>query len=223
MTEAAVDRSPDQPRHAARQVLAAHRSRQLLDAAARLMQRDGSEAVSMQALAAEAGVSVGLIYRYFGSKDEILLKVITQVLDAFAVEVPAAIDAAGEDPVRRLAAAFAAYCRVIDEYRHAAVLTYRESKALAPAGRTRIKQLEVETSQPLRDTIRAGVKQGLLVADDPDLIAYDLLLLAHSWALKHWYFGQTKTLDSYITAQLSLALRSMLPPAELRKYRDLLQ
>ena len=212
----------DQPQDAARRTLAAQRSRQLLDAAARLMEREGSEAVSMQALAAEAGVSVGLIYRYFGGKDDILLAVITQVLDAFASEVPAAIAGAGEDPVRQLAAAFGAYCRVIDEHRHAAVLTYRESKSLDAAGRERIKQLEVETSQPLRATIRAGVGAGVLVADDPDLVAYNLLLLAHSWALKHWYFEQTKTLDSYIAAQLSLALRAVLPAERQRDYSDLL-
>ena len=79
------------PPDAARQTLVEQRSRQLLDAAARLMERDGSEAVSMQALAAEAGVSVGLIYRYFGSKDDILLAVITDVLAAFATAVPAAV------------------------------------------------------------------------------------------------------------------------------------
>lgn len=217
MPDAAVD-----PQDLARQVLAEHRSRQLLDAAARLMEREGSEAVSMQALAAEAGVSVGLIYRYFGSKDDILLAVIMQVLDAFAAQVPAAIEAAGEDPVRRLAAAFSAYCRVIDEHRHAAVLTYRESKSLDAAGRARIKQLEVETSQPLREAVRAGVEAGVFEASDPDLVAYNLLLLAHSWALKHWYFEQTKTLDSYITAQLALALRAILAPSRSRAYTDLI-
>lgn len=217
MTEAATD-----PQDVARQTLAEHRSRQLLDAAARLMEREGSEAVSMQALAAEAGVSVGLIYRYFGSKDDILLAVITQVLDAFSEQVPVAIEAAGPDPVRRLAAAFSACCHVIDEYRHAAVLTYRESKSLDAAGRERIKRLEVETSQPLRDAVRTGVEAGVFVADDADLVAYNLLLLAHSWALKHWYFEQTKTLDSYIRAQLALTLRAIVAPAHKRKYADLL-
>lgn len=210
------------PRDAARRTLAEHRSRQLLEAAARLMEREGSEAVSMQALAKEAGVSVGLIYRYFGSKDDILLAVITDVLDAFATEVPAAVEQAGDDPVRRLAAAFTAYCRAIDTHRHAAVLTYRESKHLDEAGRKRIKQLEVETSEPLRATIREGVKAGKLVADDPDLVAYNLLLLAHAWALKHWYFEQTKTLDSYIRGQLALALRAILAEGVEGGYRDLL-
>jgi AcrR family transcriptional regulator len=210
------------PPAAARQALVEHRSRQLLDAAARLMERDGSEAVSMQALAAEAGVSVGLIYRYFGSKDDVLLAVITDVLDAFAAAVPAAVEEAGEDPVRRLAAAFAAYCRVIDSHRHAAVLTYRESKSLDEAGRDRIKRLEVETSEPLRAAVRDGVEAGKLVAADPDLVAYNLLLLAHAWALKHWYFEQTRTLDSYIRDQLALALRAILADGLGEAYADLL-
>lgn len=217
MTAEALD-----PQRAARRTLAEQRSRQLLEAAARLMEREGSEAVSMQALATEAGVSVGLIYRYFGSKDDILLAVITDVLDAFAARVPAAIEDAGEDPVRQLSAAFAAYCRVIDEHRHAAVLTYRESKSLDEEGREQIKQREVETSQPLRDAIGAGIACGRLVAADPDLVAYNLLLLAHAWALKHWYFERTMSLDAYTNAQLALALRAVLAPGLEQEYGDLL-
>ncbi|WP_040791759.1 TetR/AcrR family transcriptional regulator [Nocardia paucivorans] len=210
------------PHDAARRARAAQRSRQLLTAAARLMEREGSEAVSMQALAAEAGVSVGLIYRYFGSKDEVLYAVILDVLDAFAAAVPAAVAAAGDDPVRRLAAAFTAYCHVINEHRHAAVLTYRESKSLDEAGRERIKQLEIETSQPLRQAVRDGVDAGLLTTSDPDLVAYNLLLLAHAWALKHWYFQRTMSLDSYIDAQLALALRAVIVPDHIDRYTDLL-
>jgi hypothetical protein len=148
--------------------------------------------------------------------------VIVQVLDAFAVQVPQAIDAAGDDPVRRLAAAFTAYCTVIDEHRHAAVLTYRESKSLDEAGRERIKRLEVETSQPLRDVVREGVESGLLRASEPDLVAYNLLLLAHAWALKHWYFEKTMTLRAYIDAQLALALSAVVAPTSRRRYADLL-
>lgn len=207
---------------AARAAGAAVRSRQILDAAARLMEHRGSESVSMQALAQEAGVSVGLIYRYFGGKDEVLLAVIVEVLNAFAVDVPAAMTDAGDDPVRRLAAAFDAYCRVIDRYRHAAVLTYRESNTLSADGREQIKRLEVETSQPLRDAVREGVAAGLLVADDPDLVAYNLLLLAHSWALKHWYFERTMTLERYIAAQRTLMLGAVLRPDRRAAYADLM-
>ncbi|MGB3697943.1 MAG: TetR/AcrR family transcriptional regulator [Gordonia sp. (in: high G+C Gram-positive bacteria)] len=210
------------PDVAAREARAAHRSRQLLDAAARLMEKTGSEAVSMQALAAEAGVSVGLIYRYFGSKDAVLLAVITDVLDQFEVQVPEAIAAAGTDPVRRVAAAFVAYCRVIDSRRHAALLTYRESNALDAQGRRRIKELEVATMQPLRQAIADGIEDGRIIAPHPDLVAYNLLLLAHAWALKHWYFERTLDFAGYTRAQLALSLRSLIAPQFVEEYADLL-
>ena len=210
------------PADAARQARAEHRSSQLLDAAARLMERDGSHAVSMQAVAAEAGVSVGLIYRYFGGKDDLLLAVIVGVLDSFAEQVPAAVEAAGDDPVHRLAAAFRSYCEVIDERRHAAVLTYRETKSLDDTGRARIKDLEVQTSEPLRAALRDGVEAGLFSVPDLELAAYDLLLLAHAWALKHWYFERTLSLDTYVQRQLALLLKGIIEPRHRRKYAALL-
>lgn len=210
------------PATAARQARAEHRSAQLLEAAARLMERDGSHAVSMQAVASEAGVSVGLIYRYFGGKDDLLLAVIVGVLDSFAAQVPAAVEAAGDDPVHRLAAAFRTYCEIIDQRRHAAVLTYRETKSLDENGRARIMELEVQTSEPLREALRDGVDAGLFDVPDIELAAYDLLLLAHAWALKHWYFERSQSLDSYVQRQLALMLKAILEPKHRKRYTELL-
>lgn len=201
---------------------AERRSAQLLDAAARLMERDGSQSVSMQAVADEAGVSVGLIYRYFGGKDDLLMSVIVDVLDSFAERVPKAVLAAGEDPVLALAAAFRAFCEVIDENRHAAVLTYRETKSLSAESRVRLKDLEVATSAPLREQLRAGVEQGAFREIDVELVAYNLLLTAHGWALKHWYFERTGNIDTYVTTQTSLFLHALLTSRARRRYAALL-
>jgi TetR/AcrR family transcriptional regulator, cholesterol catabolism regulator len=222
MSSAPTATLPD-PDEAARLTRAQRRSEQLLTAAARLMERDGSQAVSMQAVAEEAGVSVGLIYRYFGGKDDLLLAVIVDVLDAFSTRVPDAIEAAGANPVERLAAAFRAYCEVIDEHRHAAVLTYRESKSLSEAGRERIKELEVATSEPLRAVLREGIDAGELVDVDVELVSYDLLLMAHGWALKHWYFERTLGLEDYVSKQTALALSALVQPRRRRSYRRLLE
>lgn len=207
------------PDEAARLTRAERRSEQLLAAAAKLMERAGSQGVSMQAVAEEAGVSVGLIYRYFGGKEDLLLAVIVDVLEAFSTAVPEAIEAAGDDPVERLVAAFRSYCEVIDAHRHAAVLTYRESKSLSPEGREKIKELEVQTSEPLRQVIREGVAAGVLTTEDSDLVAYNLLLLAHAWALKHWYFEQSLTFDEYVRKQTTLTLSALIEPRRRRTYR----
>src|SRR5699024_12034605 len=117
------------PEQAAQAARSQARVRQLLDAAARLMITSGSQGVSMQAVAKEANVSVGLIYRYFASKHELVKGVIVGVLDDMAVHVPAATQQVA-DPVRQLASALDAFIRVIDDHRTAVLLTYRESQNL---------------------------------------------------------------------------------------------
>ena len=136
--------------------------------------------------------------------------------------MPRAIDAAGDDPVERLAAAFRGYCEVIAAHRHAAVLTYRESKTLGSSGRKRIKALEVATSEPLRQVIADGCMSGRLAVADADLLTYDLLLLAHGWALKHWYFERTRSFDEYVRGQTALVLSAAVAPRYRRRYQHLL-
>ncbi|WP_236863985.1 TetR/AcrR family transcriptional regulator [Brevibacterium daeguense] len=187
-----------------------------MNAAAALMQTRGSTSVSMQSIAAEAGVSVGLLYKYFSNKEEILLAAISQVLNDFTVRVPQAIGGI-EDPVERTIAAFRAFCEAVDDQRRAVVLTYRESRALSQAGLDEIKRREIETLQPLRQAVDDAVRAELLVPADAELFAYDLLILAHSWALKHWYFqSRDLGLDDYIALQTRTIIGAALS-AEARR------
>ncbi|GGC99627.1 TetR family transcriptional regulator [Tersicoccus solisilvae] len=197
------------------------RRRQLLTAAARLMAEHGSPNVSMQAVADEAGVSVGLIYRYFGGKQDLLQAVIVSVLESFAARVTEAI---GDepDPVRRIAAAFAGYCDVIADEREAALLAYRESKSLDPAGRHALMELEIQTAQPLVAAVTDAVDAGLIRAVNVPVFAYQLLMTAHSWALKHWYFGTRIAHADFVADHTALALSAVLRPETRDRYADLL-
>jgi len=185
------------------------RRRQLLDAAVAVMQRTGFHQMSMQALADEAQVSVGLIYKYFGGKDDILLAAILDILEAFRDQLQPAMDAVGDDPIERLRAGFCRYVEVVDANRDAVVLTYRESRTLTVEGRERIKELEVTTADPLRAAIDAGVAAGTLDCDDVDLVVYDLVMVGHMWALKHWRFRDRYTAEQYADAQLDLCLAAL--------------
>lgn len=51
---------------------AAQRRRQIIEATVRVMARTGFDGASIQAIAAEAGLSAGLLHHHFGSKAEIL-------------------------------------------------------------------------------------------------------------------------------------------------------
>lgn len=209
------------PEEAARAALSDARRRQILRAAVPLMERSGSPGVSMQAIAHEAGVSVGLIYRYFTSKQELVQAVTEGVLDDMAQLLAEALEPE-EDPVRQIADAFAAYCTVIRDNRQAVMLTYRESNTLDDAGRSVVKELEVRTVEPLRHAVDAAVGQGLLRPIHAELFAYDLLTVAHSWALKHWYFAPRMSFEQFLRAQTALLLSTAILPEHRGRYPDLL-
>ncbi|OHV04122.1 TetR/AcrR family transcriptional regulator [Mycobacterium talmoniae] len=207
---------------AVRAARASSRRRQLLDAAVTVMSKTGFHQMSMQDLATEANVSVGLIYKYFSGKEDLLLATIVRILDAFRDQLAPVMDAAGDDVVEQLAAGIRRYIEIVDENLDAVVLTYRESRTLGPAGRAQIKELEIATAAPLRAAIETGVADGTFTTVDVDLMVFDIMLLAHGWALKHWHFGAVYCLEDYIDRQTRYLLSSLLPPRRHGDYPQLL-
>jgi AcrR family transcriptional regulator len=209
-TTAAARLADRDDEHAAR---VQRRTRQILQAATRLMQESGFHAMSMQSVADAANMSVGLIYKYFGNKEDVLRAVIVDILEDFRDQVPAAMQAAGDDPVQRFSTGFRVFCQVVDAKRDATILTYRESKTLSPAGRRELMRLELETTEPIRQAVRDGVAAGVFGQVDVDLVVHNTLLVAHGWALKHWHLRRRFSLEEYIDAELELLLASMRPAA----------
>ncbi|MBS4728506.1 TetR/AcrR family transcriptional regulator [Mycobacterium sp. SM1] len=209
-------------RDAVRAARSSSRRRQMLDAAVKVMGKTGFHQMSMQDLAAEANVSVGLIYKYFGGKEDLLLATIVRIQDAFRDQLAPAMDAAGDDIVERLAAGIRRYIEIVDENLDAVVLTYRESRTLDPAGRAQIKELEISTAAPLRAAIEAGIAEGIFRDADVDLVVFNIMLLAQGWALKHWHFGPIYNVDQYIRLQTAIVLHSLIRYERHKDYAHLL-
>ncbi|OBB92542.1 TetR/AcrR family transcriptional regulator [Mycobacterium sp. 852002-40037_SCH5390672] len=208
---------------AVRAARASSRRRQVLDAAVKVMGRNGFHQMSMQDLATEAKVSVGLIYKYFGGKEDLLLATIVRILDVFRDQLTPVIQAAGDDVVDQLTAGVRRYIEIVDENLDGVVLTYRESRTLGVPGRTQIKDLEIATAAPLHAVIEAGIAQGVFRGVDVDLTVFDIMLLAHGWALKHWHFGPIYSVDQYIALQTSHVLTGLIAGDRRADYAHVLK
>jgi AcrR family transcriptional regulator len=95
-----------------RRMSAAARREQLLDAAAALVV--GGESLTMEGLAAAAGVSKALPYRHFGNADEVLAALHDRELARLAARVRAALEPDGAAD-ERLAAGVHAFFDVVAE------------------------------------------------------------------------------------------------------------
>jgi AcrR family transcriptional regulator len=97
---------------------AAARRDHLLAAAARLVRQGGWTALSMQGLAAAAGVSRQLVYEHFGSAEELSVATLTHLFER-AYEATAAIVRGGREPAATLAAAYDVFLDLPAEERRA--------------------------------------------------------------------------------------------------------
>lgn len=88
--------------------------RVILDAAVRVFARQGFHACRVSDIADEAGVAYGLVYHYFGSKDEVLDTLFLERWDIM-------LDAMAEIDARDIAARdklYAVTAFIVDSYRH---------------------------------------------------------------------------------------------------------
>ncbi len=103
--------SPAEARPVRRRLSSASRRELLLVAALEEFGRRGFHLTQMEHVAAAAGVSKGLLYQHFPSKEELFTAVCTAIVDDFTARFAAAVDEA-ETPVDRVRAAV----RVILDY-----------------------------------------------------------------------------------------------------------
>jgi AcrR family transcriptional regulator len=89
----------------------AARRQQILDAASTCFIRNGFHVTSMQDVIAEAGLSVGAVYRYFRSKNEI----IEAIAEGYSLQIGGVLESALGDPDRALVEVMAAALDVIDD------------------------------------------------------------------------------------------------------------
>ena len=191
------------------EILVKNRRAQIVGGAVELFSEQGYYKTTVQDVAKRAGVSPGLIYQYVRDKEDLLLLSILDVLDSYAREIPAAT-AGKTDPLQRYCAAFEAYCRVVDSRRDTTILAYRSTKSLSHERRKVIMQAEQETNRMLSNIVEDCILEGLFRPVDSDLAAYQLVMYAHAWALKHWSLSKLHDINYYIKQGLDYSLHALL-------------
>lgn len=149
----------------------------LLDAAMRVVDSAGADAVSMRALARDLGVSSAAPFRHFADK-KVLLDAIAEKageeLDLRLDQVAAECD----DALTQFRAMTVAYVRYAAEHPALYRLIHRRS---APSGRF-LGQLNDERRLKLITLIVEGQNAGLIPDADPELVALTSEALTHGLA-----------------------------------------
>lgn len=134
---------------------------EILRAARRAVGERGLSGVAVATVAADAGVSVGTVYRYFASKDLLLREVVDDVCSR-EIEVVAKLATTPTDPIERFVAA-------VDGFARRAVASGRVAYAvIAEPAPPEIETTRVRHRRALADVFAAVIADGVEAGAFPD-------------------------------------------------------
>ena len=181
-------------------------------AAANLFLDGGYHSTSVREVAQKAGLSVGSVFNYFTSKEEILFFLFSRNQERAEASLRnlqaefARLKDEGVDPKALLLLAYEPYIRLTDELRRYTVLGYQELKSLTVAERRRLLEGEERIQHFIEEVIAYGIEKGAFPPGDVDLKAHCLLVLAQSWAVRRWALKRFVKVEDYLNALKSIAL-----------------
>lgn len=171
----------------------------------RLANAKGFQAMSLRDLSKETGISMGGIYAYIGSKDE-LASVIEEVLRHYIDMVIGSLARLDLHPVHQLKAIIYGDLYMNDILNPWYYFCFMEAKGLPRDQQERAMQLELKFDQMLIDVIRRGISIGLFRCDDPELTAMQLTGVLQQWYVKRWKFKRKQidieTFAAFVLGQL---------------------
>jgi len=177
--------------------------KKIIDAASVLYARKGFADTSLQEISEKAGVTRTVTRYHVKTKSEIMRMIMEDILTSFQenlIKIIKGID----DPKEKLTAALYIYLTIVDQQKEKALLIYQKSSSLDRASKSRVMQLEIDVSSIFAQIINEGIEQGVFKSVDVDLMAYNIMMLAHMWVLKRWHFKNRLSLDTYFKLQLEM-------------------
>jgi Transcriptional regulator len=183
------------------------RRREIVKAAVDLFIQKGFHKTTVREIAQKFGMSIGTLYEYIRTKEDILYLVCDYIHSNVREKVRPSLTITG-DSIDTLKKAIHIYYTIIHEMQDYFVFLYQETKSLNHEARKYIFRAEEEMTQIFEEILMQGVERGAFFIDkrDVNLVAHNIMVLGHMWAFRRWVLQKNYTLERYIEAQTNLIL-----------------
>jgi AcrR family transcriptional regulator len=160
----------------------------ILDAALTLSNEKGFAAMSLRDLSAKAGLSMGALYTYFSSKEELLQMIQRQ--SAVVVQVLLDQIEGIEDPLSKLKRVIQSHLFLSEVMQPWFYFAYMETKNLAKQEHKKAIEAELATEKLLIDIMKDGRDKGDFKAVNMELAGAVIKAMLQDWYLKRWKYAR---------------------------------
>jgi len=188
--------------------LVAQRHRQIVDAAVHLFIKQGFHKTTTRQIARAAGFSIGSLYEYIASKEDILYL----VCDAIHAEVERGVSQAmtsasgDKNPLAEVIREYFLVCNRMSDH---ILLIYQETQSLPPRWRKKVLENEVRITGIFMEVLEHLVSSGDLPRISErsmELVAHNISVLGHMWTFRRWFLARHYSIEDYIELQTEFIL-----------------
>jgi AcrR family transcriptional regulator len=186
--------------------------RHIVETAFQVFAERGYEKTTVREIAAKAGMTPGNIYRYVGSKDDILHLLCQRAYDNTKRITNAFNENLKKDMsvVEALNGSIINYLKMSDQQSNAFIFYDRNVQSLSEQDRTTVRDTWIELVSFFEKLIRKGVRKGEFEVKYPALLAHNIASLGHDWALRKWYLSKRYTLKEFSDKQIEIVMNTIL-------------
>lgn len=186
------------------------RREQMIKGAVRLFIEKGFHRTTTREIAKESGFSIGTLYEYIGSKEDVLYLVCDAIYEEVSDRLTLQLDTNSRG-MERLKRAIAAYFQVVNDMQDEVLVMYQEAKSLPKEALPYVLQKEIEMTEMIEKVIQDCVAEGVLELNEAQikLTAHNILVQGHMWTFRRWSIQKLFTLEQYTTLQIEQLLSSV--------------
>lgn len=169
----------------------------IFGAVLKISNKKGFKAMSMRDLSSECGLSMGALYNYFSTKDE-LLEMLQHQRRAITGKILEERIAAEPTAAGKLKAAVHTHLFLSESMQPWFYFSFMETKNLSPAEKQKAVDSELATEKMICDILVLGQEQNVFHSRDPQLGASMIKAMLQDWYLKRGKYAAKKiSVDQY--------------------------
>lgn len=189
------------------ELLVSKRRNQMIKGAVTLFKEKGFHRTTTREIAKSAGFSIGTLYEYIRTKEDVLYLVCDFIYDEVKDRLQKDEDMK-KGNLASLKMTIAYFFRVMDDMQDEVLVMYQEVKSLSRDALPYVLNKEIEMVAMFEEPIKRCVENGELSLSDQQIsmMAHNIFVQGQMWSFRRWALQKMFTLDEYIELQTELLL-----------------
>ena len=180
---------------------------QMIKGAVALFKQKGFHRTTTREIAKAAGFSIGTLYEYIRTKEDVLYLVCDSIYDHVSERLQEDL-AVEKGTLESLKLGIADFFQVMDEMQAEVLVMYQEVKSLSKDALPYVLKKEMEMVAMFEELLTRCVENGELRLSNKqiELVAHNIFVQGQMWGFRRWALRKLFTLEEYIAMQTEVLL-----------------